>query len=335
MRVAVVGCGNVSESHFRALEEIPGAEIVAAVDIKKDRAEEKAARYGAAAYTDFGEMLKAVKPDCVHIATPHYLHTPMAVKALENGAHVFLEKPCSVSSKEVDELTEAEKKYGRYLGVCFQNRYNNSSVLAKEITDSGKFGKLTAVRAFLTWDRDEKYYSDDWHGTADKECGGVLINQAIHTVDLVQYLSGGCRRLSAHVHTDRLKGKIAVEDTATVRMELGCGATGIVFATTGFSGNSDVLIELTFEKALLRIEGEKLYRIYPDGGFELLCGKLDREFTGRSYWGHGHSAIIREFYDCINTGRPFPLNSAEGGKAAKIIAACYRSSITNNAVEVK
>lgn len=120
-------------------------------------------------------------------------------------------------------------------------------------------GKIKAIRAFVTWSRDEDYYSDDWHGTLEKECGGVLINQAIHTVDLVQYFGGKCKSLTAHVANDHLKGKIEVEDNASVLMKLENGVTAMLYATTAYAENSDVFIEILTEKGKLRLEGEKLY----------------------------------------------------------------------------
>lgn len=334
MRVAVVGCGNVSKNHFSALENLQSAEIVAVVDIKKDRADEKAAQTGSRSYYDFDEMLRAEKPECVHIATPHYLHTPMAVKALESGANVFLEKPCSVSADEIKALAEAQKSSGRQVGICFQNRYNKCVRRAKEIIDSGECGKIRAARAFVTWDRDMDYYSDDWHGTADKECGGVLINQAIHTVDLLGYLCGDCAALEAHISNDHLKGQIEVEDTASVRMELDGGIIAMLYATTAFSVNAEVFIEIFLEDAVLRLEGERLFRINGDTA-ESLVDRADKEFVGKDYWGHGHKAIIKDFYDCLETGRKFSIDAVEGGKAAAVVLASYASSAANERVRVK
>lgn len=335
MKIAVVGCGVVSACHFAALSEVPEAEIIAVADIKHDRADAKAAMTGAKAYYDYDEMLANEKPECVHIATPHYLHTPMAIKALKSGANVFLEKPCSVSCQEADELFKAQQESGKQLGICFQNRYNDCSVIAKELIDSGTLGRVKSARAVLTWDRGETYYSDDWHGKKDKECGGVLINQAIHTIDLLQYLCGSCERLTAHTANDHLKDIIEVEDTANVRMELSGGVIALLYATTAYLGNSEVFIEIALDKALLRLEGETLCKILPDGTREQLCDRQNRENVGRSYWGHGHQAIIKDFYDCLKTGRKFAIDAAEGGKAAKIVAACYTSSALNRTVEVK
>ena len=335
MKVAVAGCGNVSVNHFAALRDIPGVRIVAAADIKKERAEKYANETGAKAYTDYDEMLAAEKPDVVHIATPHWLHTPMAVKALDSGAHVFLEKPCSVTSEEADALAKAQDRSGRQVAVCFQNRYNDSSLIMKELIDSGELGALKSVRAFVTWERGREYYSDDWHGTLDKECGGVLINQAIHTVDLIHFIAGPCRNVTAHVFNDHLKGIIEVEDTAYLRMELESGVCALLLATTAFSGNSPVMLEAKLEDAVLRLEGELLYKITDDGKVEILCSKSDEQFSGKSYWGHGHKAIIRDFYNCIETGRKFAIDAYEGGKALKTVAAAYKSSQNNTTEAVK
>lgn len=329
MKVAVVGCGNISKVHFAALSSNPDVEIVAVSDIKTERADEAASKFGAKAYYNFDELLENEKPDAVHICTPHYLHTNMAVKALKKGINVLVEKPCSVSSEEVKTLRNTQKESGKQLAVCFQNRYNSCVCEADKIIASGALGKVKSIRAFVTWARDEKYYSDDWHGTLGKECGGVLINQAIHTVDLIQHFGGKCQKITAHVSNDHLKGIIEVEDNVSVLMELDNGVTALLYATTAFSENSEVFIEISLENGKLRLEGEKLYRIDEDGNLNVICQKSEGVFHGESYWGKGHSVLINDFYDCLKTGRKFEIDSFEGGHAAKIVAASYQSAKEN------
>lgn len=334
MKVAVIGCGNVSVMHFNALKENPDTEITAVADIKPERADKKAAEFGAEAYYDFDELLANEELDCVHICTPHYLHTPMAVKALNKGINVILEKPCSVSMKETEELRNAEKASGKQLGICFQNRYNACVREAKKIIESGEMGCVKSVRAFVTWHRDEKYYSDDWHGTLDKECGGVLINQSIHTMDLVQYLGGKCKKVTAHVSTDRLKGIIEVEDTASALLELENGVTAVFYATLAYAENSDVFVEITLENGKLRLEGEKLYSIGKDGKLTEVTEKPDTVYHGQRYWGSGHSVLIDDFYYCLKSGDKFEIDAVEGGRAAMIVAACYESSKSGKTIEI-
>ncbi len=335
MKVAVIGCGSVSKVHFKALSETAGVEITAVADIKPERADAKAAEYGAKAYYDFDTLLENENPDAIHICTPHYLHTPMAIKALEKGINVLLEKPCSVSVSEVEALCEAQTGSGKQLGVCFQNRYNACICEAKKLIDSGEMGRVKSARAFVTWDRDAGYYSDDWHGTLDKECGGVLINQSIHTMDLVQYLCGKCRKVTAHVSTDRLKGIIEVEDTASALLELENGVKAIFYATVAYAENSDVFVEIALEKGKLRIEGEKLFVIDSNGSYNQITGKTDAVYHGRHYWGSGHSSLIKDFYYCLEKGEKFDIDAFEGGHTAKIVASCYQSSKANETIEIK
>lgn len=334
MKVAVIGCGSVSKMHFKALLENPDTEIVAVADIKPERADDMAAKFGAKAYYDFDELIEKEQLDSIHICTPHYLHTPMAAKALRKGNNVLLEKPCSVSLDEVDILRKAQVESGKQLAVCFQNRYNQCVSKAKRIIDSGEMGKVESIRAFVTWHRDEKYYSDDWHGTLDKECGGVLINQSIHTMDLVQYLGGNCKKVTAHVSNDSLKGIIEVEDTANVLLELENGVKAVFYATLAYAENSDVFIEVTLENGKLRIEGEKLFVIDKSGNMTRLTSNDDAVYHGRHYWGSGHSALINDYYYCLKSGKKFEIDAFEGGKAAQIVAACYKSSESGKSVEI-
>lgn len=334
IKAAVIGCGNISRVHLRVLSGIHDVKIVGVADIKPERAGAGAEEYGTKAYSSLAELLKAEEPDCVHICTPHYLHTPMAVEALEAGANVFVEKPCSVTAEEAGRLLSAQRKSGRQLGVCFQNRYNSCVRYVKDVVDSGEFGSVKAIRAFVTWSRGADYYSDDWHGTLDKECGGVLINQAIHTVDLIQYLGGGCESLTAHTANDHLRGVIEVEDNACVLMRLGCGATGLLYATTAYAENSGVLLEVLFERGKLRFEGDRLFSVDEKGGIAEISVPASEVCHGKKYWGAGHTQIINDFYDCLRTGRVFDIDALEGGRAARIVAACYESSASGESVEV-
>lgn len=335
MKVAVIGCGGISKMHLMALNNNPETEIVAVADIKPEKADKKAAEYGAKAYYDFDELLENEELDCIHICTPHYLHTPMALKALSKGINVITEKPCSVSVEEVDALREAQKSSGNHVGICFQNRYNNCVQQVKELIDGGSMGRVLSVRAFVTWSRGKDYYSDDWHGTLDKECGGVLINQAIHTVDLVQYFGGKCKSLVAHASNDHLQGVIEVEDTVSAMMTLENGVNAIFYATTAYSENSGVMIEVALEKGKLRIEGEKLYRFDENGTMEEIVSSPETVYHGKNYWGSGHSALIGDFYDCVKNGAPFAIDAFEGGHAAKIVCACYESAKSNKTVDIK
>lgn len=336
MRVSLVGCGGISKCHLKALNEIEGIEIASVADIRRERADAAAEKYNCKAYYDLDTMLAEDKPESLHICTPHYLHVPMAVKALSMGINVLCEKPCAISLDGLKKLRLAKSMSGAEFGVCFQNRYNSSVIAVKNLIDNNVYGKITAARANVSWCRNEDYYSDDWHGTLEKEGGGVLVNQAIHTEDLLRYLVGKrIKYVTGHVFNDHLKRKIEVEDTASARFEFEDGTVALFNATTAFGLDAGIMIDIFCEKAVLRIEGNNAYIIKNVEKIEQLNVDDCESFVGKSYWGKGHDSLIYDFYDCLNTGRKFPIDANEGGKAVEEFLAIYSSSEVGERVTIK
>lgn len=331
MKVAIVGCGNISRLHFSAVDSCPLTELVAAVDTKPERAEKFAEKYGGRVYTSFDEMLEKEKPDAVHICTPHCFHTPYAVKALERGIHVFSEKPCSVSDAEVEALRAAQKASGAKYAVCFQNRYNDCARYIIDTVKNGDLGKLLSLRAFVTWNRGERYYSDDWHGKLAQEGGCLLINQAIHTLDLLIQLGGKLKAVTGHVSNDHLQGVIEGEDTASALIEFENGVKAVFYGTTAHGSDAPVLIEAAFENGVLRSEGEKLFKVSADGSHEEVPLEA-KKAEGKGCWGSGHSVIINDFYYSIEEKRDFAVDSFSGGEAARLVFGIYRSSADGSKV---
>lgn len=335
MRVSVIGCGMISRNHLRVLKSIKSIEISSVVDIKKERADKAAKKYGCKAYYDFETMLEDDKPDCIHICTPHYLHVPMAVTALEKNIHVLCEKPCAISEEGLSLLRKAQENSKANFGVCFQNRYIDAVRAVKSIIDKGIYGRVVSIRALVHWSRDENYYNDDWHGSPEKEGGGVAVNQAIHTQDLMRYLAGSDTAcVTAHTFNDHLKGVIEVEDTVHALFTYENGVTALFNATTAFRENLPVMIDVICKRGTLRIEGNKAY-VTSLGITKKLPLRSKETFTGKSYWGNGHSPLIRDFYSCIEKGRCFPVDAFEGGKAVEEFLAIYKSSETGEKVYLK
>jgi predicted dehydrogenase len=259
----------------------------------------------------------------------------MAVAALKKGIHVLCEKPCAISEEGLSELRKAQDESSASFGVCFQNRYIESVKAVKDIIDKKIFGKVEAVRAFVHWSRDENYYSDDWHGKLSKEGGGVTVNQAIHTQDLIRYLIGSdVSSVTAHTFNDHLKGIIEVEDTVHALFTYENEVTALFNATTAFSDNRPFMIDIICKKATLRIEGERAY-IVRNGKIKPIRLKKASAFTGKSYWGSGHTPLIKDFYASIEKGKPFPIDAYEGGKAVEEFLAVYRSSETGEKIYLK
>lgn len=325
LRAAVTGCGNISRSHFAALENCEYAELTAICDVITERADMYAEKYGVKAYYSLDELLKDHICDVVHICTPHYLHPIQSINALEHGCNVFCEKPMAIKYEDALKIEQASKQTGKYFGLCFQNRYNSSSVKIKELLDSGKMGKIKGIKAVVAWDRDEKYYlSDEWRGKIATEGGGVIINQAIHTLDLCNWFADSdVENLKASISAKRLFNTVETEDTADALITYKNGIRAVFYATLCYAGNSPVEIEINCSNGKI-VLADKLVIKIKDAEEEIYA--LNMPSGEKSYWGVGHNYIINDFYDCIATGRKFPIDSTEAKKSAFLTDAIYKAA---------
>lgn len=338
MKVNLVGCGGISKCHLSAIAFLKNknVQLTAVADIVPERADKTANDNCCKAYYSYIEMLENEKPDVVHICTPHYLHVDMAVEALGRGINVVLEKPCGTSVENLKRLIEAEKASDAKLAVCFQNRYNPSVVFAKSIIDSKKYGEVKSARAMVTWRRDEDYYNADaWRGTWEQECGGVLINQAIHTHDLMQYLCGketAC--VEGRISNFHLKDTIEVEDTASAYFTYTDGSRAVYFATNAAGANSNPIVEVCCDDATIRVEGSSVYKV-SDTVDQLFTQSEEAEFVGKKEWGDSHTHLISDFYDCIMNGKQFEIDAKEASRAVYELLAVYESSHCGKTIYMK
>jgi predicted dehydrogenase len=324
--VAIIGCGAVFGIHADAVAKSGLAELIAVADINERTAEKAAARYNCDYYTDYREMLRDPSVQAVHICTPHYLHASMTIDALEAGKHVLTEKPVAISTREAVQMAEAAEACGKHLAVCFQNRFNPTSVKAREIIDSGLLGDIKGIRGIVTWHRDRDYYAESsWREAKAKAGGGVLINQAIHTLDLMQWFGGEIESIRGHADTRCLRGIIEVDDTAEATIYFKNGARGIFYGTNCFTDNSPVLIDIHCEKGSLAIRDGELY-MTRDGKRELLT--CDQTATGeKAYWGLSHEKLINHFYECLLRGTADYISIADAAVSVGMIEGIYDSSV--------
>ena len=306
MRAAIIGCGAIAQLHKQVLLKLPEAELVACCDIKLERAEAFAETCGIRAYRDVETMLDAERPEVVHICVPHPLHTPLTVLCVKRGIHVFTEKPPVVSREQWEQLSALEGERAR-VGICFQNRYNPSVQAARTLLGSSTVGTVLGARAFLTWQREPDYYRfSDWKGSWQTEGGGVLINQAIHTLDLLVYLLGKPQAVQSHMSNHSLQKEIEVEDTLEANICFVSGIHALFYATNAYCTNAPVLLEIVCKKATLRLEGDTLTILRPDGTREQLQFDTDGEKPlGKDYWGNSHYTCIRDFYRCVQKEIPY------------------------------
>ena len=315
MNICIVGFGAVGPVHAESLNLIKNVNIYGICDILKERADEGAEKYGCKAFYSFEDCLSDENIDSIHICTPHYLHFEMIKSAVWAGKKVVCEKPVTMKKDEFEYLL---KHHGD--GSVFpiiQNRTNKCIKELKSIIDNDNtLGKLIAVKGILTWYRDADYYnSAEWRGTKLYEGGGVLINQAVHTLDLMIYLGGELEKVTATMTNKSLEGIIEVEDTVDAYMLYKNGAKGIFYATNAYPGNSPIQLELIFENTSFRYISGKLYRDDTE-----ICVD-DKKFFGKEYWGAGHE---RMFYDLYVNDKKLTLNDIKATMQAMF--AIYESA---------
>ncbi|MGI6567290.1 MAG: Gfo/Idh/MocA family oxidoreductase [Firmicutes bacterium] len=324
IRVALIGCGRVARVHADALAALEETELAAVVDIKPERAEAFGQHYGVKAYTDYRDVLKLDDVDAVQIATPHYCHAEIAIAALRAGKDVLTEKPMAITVEDMEAMIKTADECGRTLGVIFQNRYNDASQAVKKAVEEGKLGAILGTRAVITWRRTDEYYSEsDWKGTWDKEGGGVLIDQAIHTIDLMQWLVGEVDYLEARYDT-RAHEIIDVDDVAEAHIVFKNGAIGCVYANCNYSYDAPIFLELHGEKGIAHIIGDRA--IITVGNKTMTVEQQADETSGLRYWGFSHKRQIQDHYRAILEGRKPTIDGQEGKTAVDMVLAMYESS---------
>ena len=330
---AIIGCGVIHELHAGVLAGNPHTTLKAVADINPARAESSARKYGCTALTDYRDVLADPEIDTVHICTPHYLHAQMAIEAMKSGKHVLTEKPMAISVEDCLRMTGVARETGRQLGICFQNRYNTTSLYIRKLLESGKAGRIIALKASVTWLRGQDYYSSaPWRGTWAQEGGGVLINQAIHTLDLLRWFAGKAVRIKGYTDTRFLEDIIEVEDTAEATIIFESGARGFFFATNGYA-DSPVELQLVCENAVMHLSDDLTVK-YANGVTEVISDVHPK--TGeKAYYGVGHSSLIEDFYNSLHTGKPFSVDGSQGVETIRLIQALYKSSETRAWVELQ
>lgn len=324
LRAAIVGCGAIYGNHAEALTKYENVELASVCDINEEKAAKAADKYKCKYYTDYNEMLKNEELDVVHICTPHYLHASMSILAMKSGKHVLTEKPMAISILDAQEMIKVSKDTGKRLGVCFQNRFNATSVRIKEVIESGEVGSVIGAKGFVTWHRDAPYYTNsEWRGSWETEGGGVLINQSIHTLDLLQWFLGDINNIKGSTDTRLLEDAIEVEDTAEATIKFNTGASAIFYATNCYAIDSPVEIEIICEKAVLRLT-EDLTISYKNGEIEHTTD-ADKATGEKSYWGSSHKLLINDFYKKLIAGIDFSIDGEQGITAIQMIHAIYTS----------
>ena len=325
-KVAIIGCGRISVMHLDALEKIDVVKLVACCDIKKDRADAVAKKYGVKAYYDYDEMFEKEPLDAVHLCLPHYIHSKVAIAAFNKGINVITEKPMDVDLESAESAVKTAKEKGVLFGVISQCRYNNSAKLVKKAVDSGKLGKIISARSTLTWKRDDEYYSEsDWKGTWDKEGGGVVIDQAIHSIDLVNWIVNSEVESVSCSMANRGHEIVKVEDSAEGLIKYKNGVRYGFYCMNNYGVDEPIEIKLYCEKGKVAFNYDDAIIEYFDGRIEEAHqDAVDNVEGGKDYWGFQHVRQIAQYYKALSGEEKLDISGEEALKTHRLIMEMYR-----------
>jgi predicted dehydrogenase len=325
LRTAIIGCGRISAVYKKVFEDMNDlAEPVFAVDKVLERARDFAASFGSA-YSDRLEDLLATKPDLVHICTPHFLHKEQSIACMEEGINVLCEKPIAITLADADAMIETVKRTGKNLGIIFQNRYIRGMVELKKFIEAGGLGKLKGAFSTLNWHRPPSYYQCDWKGSWEKEGGGVLIDQAIHSIDLVRHLMDSpVKSINGHIDT-RILTSIEVEDCASAAIEFHNGVIYSLFACNYYQKNAPIQIEIAGEKGTVHFDGSTV-TINTEDEERVIPPDTSPENQGESYWGSAHAIQIKTCYEACLASLPFSVAPEEARATLALVLGVYESS---------
>src|SRR5579864_1916721 len=257
LRFGIVGCGVIGPYHAQAITSLPDAELVAVADLIPERAQKLAQKFQVTPYGDFQEMLVREQLDVVDICTPSGLHGEHACQAMRSGRHVIVEKPMEISRAAIAEMLRVQQETGMKLAVISQHRFDPATRQVYDLVEEQAFGRLVLGNAAVPWWRSQAYYdSGDWRGTWQLDGGGVLMNQSIHSIDLLQWFMGPVR--SIYAYTDTLAHRMETEDVAVAVLHFENGALGTIAATTGAYPGVTTRIEIFCDRGSAVIEDDNL-----------------------------------------------------------------------------
>jgi len=340
----IIGLGMIAGFHVKAINEIPGCRFVAGFDAVPGRADSFCGENGGKAYDSLDTFLADNEIDIVTIATPSGLHLDGALAAIKAGKHVVVEKPLEINVERCSKIVSEAEKNKVVLGTVFPSRYHEAPGLVKKAIDSGRLGKIVLASAQVKWWRSKEYYaSGKWRGTWQFDGGGVLMNQGIHAVDLLQWFMGAVKEVSSYT-AQIVHKQIEVEDTAAAVLRFDNNALGIIEGSTGAYPGFLKKIEICGDRGSITLEEENIINWTFDreepGDIEIRQKFLHRGTSGGgasdpSAISHeGHLMLFKDFVSALRENRSFLIGGQEGKKAVEIIEAIYKSAESRGSVSL-
>jgi predicted dehydrogenase len=336
LNFALIGTGAIADVHAKALKSINGARLLAVRSRSIERAQAFARKYNIKSYEDYNELLKNPNIDVVDIVCENCLHADLGIKAALSGKNVIVEKPIDISIKKAEELINICKKQGVKLSVISQHRYRGNIEKLKHAIDSGIFGRPLLINFFIRWYRPEEYYKEStWRGYLNTSGGGVLMLQAIHYIDIAQWVLGPVDSVIAK--TDTIKHAIDVEDFGVAVLKFKNGAVGLIEGLTFASKTLDDRIEFFGENGTAVLEGDVITE-WNIGGYKksnILRSLIS--LRTKSIIPMRKASIRTQLEDIVNSirsGKKIKVDGEEGLKTLKIVNAIYKSSKLKKEVKI-
>ncbi len=337
LTIGLVGCGAISAQHLEAIAQIDDARLGGVMSASADRARAVGERWDVPWTTDLDELLARDEVDAVAILSPSGLHPSQALAALGHGKHVLVEKPIALSVPYADAVIDEGRRRGLTVATVSQRRFEPVMSALHAAVEAGAFGTVSLILTDGIYHRPQAYYdSAAWRGTTALD-GGVLMNQAIHMIDLVRWLGGPVRSVAGHVATRT--HTMEAEDTASVSIEFGSGVLGAIVATTSATPEFPPQLRVYGDAGHARVVGEEPVEWdvpdwpAPSPGEAASVGAPVK--SGAATWGTTAAGYVRQYTDfieSIRTGRQPVVSGIDGRNAVEIVTAAYESSSTRRAV---
>jgi len=330
IHVGLVGGGNITETHARACRAISGVAIAAIYGTNAEKVARLSREHNAKPHHDFEVFLSHRPMDLVILGSPSGLHAPHGIAAAKSGLHVLTEKPIEISTARADALIEAAEQSRVKLGVIFQDRMKPDIRKLKEWIDRGVLGKPILVDARVKWYRPPKYYGDsNWRGTLALDGGGALINQGVHTVDLLLWLLGDVARVEARTAT--ALHKIEADDTVVSVLEFANGALGTLLATTAAYPGYPRRVEITGSQGTVVLEHDRIVaadlRTPEPEVVQGSAGDGNHSASSAAVTDiRGHQAVLEDFLRALESNATPACDGCEGRRSIALIEAIYRAS---------
>ncbi|OCA88916.1 Gfo/Idh/MocA family protein [Pseudobacillus wudalianchiensis] len=337
MNFAIVGCGFIAKKHAQAIENIEEAKLIAVCDKVTAAMKYYTETYGATPYTEMTDLLEDEQLDVVCICTPSGLHAPLAEAAAKAKKHIILEKPIAMTLAETDRIIKACHENKVKLAVVHPNRFRPVVQELRNILDKGLLGKISHASCIVNWNRNQEYYDQaPWRGTKQYD-GGVLMNQAIHNLDLLLWFMGQAEQVFS-MEATRLRN-IEAEDVSTGVIRFKSGALGTVqAATTVYPRNYEESITIFGEKGTIKIGGANaLYfeHLQIEGMTETEAQALKEKVKSDPWGTPGHQHIVSDMIEAIKEERNPAVTGEDGKRALELVLAFYESAELNQPIELK